>query len=366
MAARGQDGAGERRRSAPVHARGQDDRPALGRSLPRRRDLPDPRGRARAPLPGRALRALRRVRLHPRPRRAAGASPSCRPAAGAARWTRSSRGWPAEGAARPPCCGPARWPSGPACRRRRSCARASSARRPPPRPGSACPNLPTALVPGHVDVQSAEELRRNVAAVTVDAVIRNLTEAPPRAARRGRRARPRRHRLRGHLRRGQSLLLRERVERRPADRAADSRARRRVPPLPRPARRDGARRAPARPAQRHRVERGGQRRDGRLPAGVHADPGRPRRGHGRPALRRRAQRQHAGRGDADHPERAAHQGARLQLRAGRAARRRPRQHHHRAVLAALPAQRRRASSTTRPTRAPSATRGAWCWPRTRT
>jgi hypothetical protein len=45
--------------------------------------------------------------------------------------------------------------------------------------GLGLPGLPTALVPGHVDVQSAEELRRNVAAVTVEAVIRNLTEAPP-------------------------------------------------------------------------------------------------------------------------------------------------------------------------------------------
>ncbi len=47
--------------------------------------------------------------------------------------------------------------------------------------GLGLPGLPTALVPGHVDVQSTEELRHNVAAVTVDAVIRNLTEAPPRA-----------------------------------------------------------------------------------------------------------------------------------------------------------------------------------------
>jgi hypothetical protein len=46
--------------------------------------------------------------------------------------------------------------------------------------GLGLPGLPTALVPGHVDVQTAEELRRNVAQVTVDAVIRNLTEAPPR------------------------------------------------------------------------------------------------------------------------------------------------------------------------------------------
>ena len=47
--------------------------------------------------------------------------------------------------------------------------------------GLGLPGLPTALVPGHVDVQSVEELRENVAAVTVDAVIANLTEAPPRA-----------------------------------------------------------------------------------------------------------------------------------------------------------------------------------------
>jgi hypothetical protein len=43
--------------------------------------------------------------------------------------------------------------------------------------GLGLPGLPTALVPGHVDVQSVDELRHNVAAVTVDAVIRNLTEA---------------------------------------------------------------------------------------------------------------------------------------------------------------------------------------------
>jgi len=42
--------------------------------------------------------------------------------------------------------------------------------------GLGLPGLPTALVPGHVDVQSVDELRRNVATVTVDAVIRNLTE----------------------------------------------------------------------------------------------------------------------------------------------------------------------------------------------
>jgi hypothetical protein len=47
--------------------------------------------------------------------------------------------------------------------------------------GLGLPGLPTALVPGHVDVQSPDELRRNVAAITVDAVIRGLTEPPARA-----------------------------------------------------------------------------------------------------------------------------------------------------------------------------------------
>ncbi len=45
--------------------------------------------------------------------------------------------------------------------------------------GLGLPNLPSALVPGHVDVQTAEELDQNVVAVTVDAVIKSLTEAPP-------------------------------------------------------------------------------------------------------------------------------------------------------------------------------------------
>lgn len=48
--------------------------------------------------------------------------------------------------------------------------------------GLGMPDLPTAVVPGHVDVQSPEELRRNVLTVTVDAVIRGLTESRPRAS----------------------------------------------------------------------------------------------------------------------------------------------------------------------------------------
>jgi hypothetical protein len=48
--------------------------------------------------------------------------------------------------------------------------------------GLGLPGLPVALVPGHVDVQSPAELRQNVLGVTVDAVIRGLTETPPEVA----------------------------------------------------------------------------------------------------------------------------------------------------------------------------------------
>ena len=41
--------------------------------------------------------------------------------------------------------------------------------------------MPTALVPGHVDVQSAEQLRHNVLEVTLEAVIQNLTVQPEEA-----------------------------------------------------------------------------------------------------------------------------------------------------------------------------------------
>ena len=47
--------------------------------------------------------------------------------------------------------------------------------------GLGMPNLPLAKVPGHVDVQTDDELRTNVLDVTVDDVIGNLTEQPPQA-----------------------------------------------------------------------------------------------------------------------------------------------------------------------------------------
>ena len=44
--------------------------------------------------------------------------------------------------------------------------------------GLGMPNLPLAMVPGHVDVQTNDDLRANGLDVTVDDVIRNLTEQP--------------------------------------------------------------------------------------------------------------------------------------------------------------------------------------------
>jgi hypothetical protein len=48
--------------------------------------------------------------------------------------------------------------------------------------GLGMPGLPVALVPGHVDVQTVDELRANVLGVTVDAVVQGLTAAPEKAA----------------------------------------------------------------------------------------------------------------------------------------------------------------------------------------
>lgn len=45
--------------------------------------------------------------------------------------------------------------------------------------GLGMPNLPVAMIPGHVDAQSSEELRGNLGAVTLDAVVEHLTADPP-------------------------------------------------------------------------------------------------------------------------------------------------------------------------------------------
>ncbi len=47
--------------------------------------------------------------------------------------------------------------------------------------GLGMPNLPLALVPGHVGNQSAQELQRNIREATCEAVIANLLEEPSEA-----------------------------------------------------------------------------------------------------------------------------------------------------------------------------------------
>jgi hypothetical protein len=48
--------------------------------------------------------------------------------------------------------------------------------------GLGMPNLPLAMVPGHVDVQSAEELKANIIRITLERVINGLTAAPAEVA----------------------------------------------------------------------------------------------------------------------------------------------------------------------------------------
>ena len=48
--------------------------------------------------------------------------------------------------------------------------------------GLGLPGLPVAIVPGHVDVQTVDELRANVLGVTVEGVIQGLTAAPEKAS----------------------------------------------------------------------------------------------------------------------------------------------------------------------------------------
>ena len=48
--------------------------------------------------------------------------------------------------------------------------------------GLGLPSLPVAIVPGHVDVQTVDELRANVLGVTVEGVVQGLTAAPEKAS----------------------------------------------------------------------------------------------------------------------------------------------------------------------------------------
>ena len=40
--------------------------------------------------------------------------------------------------------------------------------------GLGLPNLPVAMIPGHIGVQTHDEIRRNVLDVTVDQIVKNL------------------------------------------------------------------------------------------------------------------------------------------------------------------------------------------------
>jgi len=44
--------------------------------------------------------------------------------------------------------------------------------------GLGMPNLPIAKIPGHVELQTKEQLEKNIAQVTLDAVIQSLTVQP--------------------------------------------------------------------------------------------------------------------------------------------------------------------------------------------
>ena len=186
--------------------------------------------------------------------------------------------------------------------------------------GLGLPNLPVAMVPGHVDMQTDNELRDNILGVTLDQVISNLTEQPA-AARASVEPGPEEIVFEGSFEEVNRLFYENRwsdglpfVPPTP-DKVAEFLAFTDLPP-------DHALgKVPPDNRGRHRAERRRERGDGGLPAGVHADPRRPRGGDGGPRLRRRALRQHPRVRDPRHPERPAHQGARVQLRAGRAPRR---------------------------------------------
>ena len=128
------------------------------------------------------------------------------------------------------------------------------------------------------------------------------------------------------------------MERRAADRSADHREDRGVPPLHRSRAGRIARHSSAGKPRRDGLGRRRQWRDGRLPPGIHADSGCAGRSHGGSHLWGRTQRQHARVGYADHPQRADHQGAQLQLHARRAARRLHAEHVGRPLLATCAAQ----------------------------
>ena len=145
------------------------------------------------------------------------------------------------------------------------------------------PNLPVAVVPGHVDTQELSELERNVREITVPAVVANLTARP------GDAKRPEEPGRREIVASGSFEEINARFL---AERWSDGLPI--VPPTHAAVEAflahtifdadKGARRRAARQPRGHGVEYRRERRDGRLPAGVHAGARRPGSLYGRPQL----------------------------------------------------------------------------------
>ena len=143
--------------------------------------------------------------------------------------------------------------------------------------GLGMPNIPVALVPGHIGVQTQRGASRDILDVTIDDVVENLTgdagrdsatqPSPARAT----------SSCSGSFDEVNRYFYEHELFRRPADRAADARERRSVPALHRPrSRRESLGIAAARQPRGDDLEHRGERRHGGLPARVHADPRRAR------------------------------------------------------------------------------------------
>ena len=132
-------------------------------------------------------------------------------------------------------------------------------------------HMQAAVMPGHVNMQTYEELKNNILDVTVENVVKGLTEEPGASPDAAAEPKPRDIVLRRQLRGSKRFLLRAGMERRASDRAAHYREGPTIPAFHRSAPRGSARRTLMRPARGHHLEYRGQRRDGGMPPRIHAD-----------------------------------------------------------------------------------------------
>ena len=167
-----------------------------------------------------------------------------------------------------------------------------------------------------------------------------------------------------HARRNAGTLLQAALDRRAAGHAADPRAASTRSWIHRPQAKGSHPRAAAGRPRRLDPEHRDQRRDVRLPAGIHAGADRHHRSDGDPEYPHRRFRLDAGLGAARHRQRAHHQGARLELRPGHDARRPPGQHQHRPLRAHVSCATS-AASAFRPARATKAASARAFWSRWR-